>query len=90
MNSNTNCGGGNSAETNFATVNTFNHVGPYVAGQEVTIGFTDAKNCDSGGDCQWDDWVGIYPVEACCSRDQLEAYGDTHWSYHGSPHRWRC
>ena len=68
--------------SDFATINVDSHVGDFVAGEPVTICFTDASNCAAGADgCLWDDWVGIYPV---VENPDWTAYSDGHWSYHGS------
>lgn len=58
-----------------------NHVGDFIAGQPVTISFTDAQNCNADGACLWDDWVGIYPVT---ENPDWTNYQDGHWAYHGS------
>ena len=58
-----------------------NHVGDFIAGQPVTISFTDAQNCNADGACLWDDWIGIYPVT---ENPDWTSYQDGHWAYHGS------
>ena len=63
------CGGSGAA-----TVHVDDHVGAFVLGEPVTVSFTDAQSCDSGGDCQWDDWIGIYPVATCCELAQLQNF----------------
>ena len=72
----------------FATVHVDDHVGAFVLGEPVTVSFADAQNCDSGGDCQWDDWIGIYPVATCCELAQLQNFvggnGSGEWAYHAS------
>ena len=70
------------ATSDFATINVDSHVGDFVAGEPVTICFTDAANCVAGADgCLWDDWVGIYPV---VENPDWTDYAEGHWSYHGS------
>ena len=59
-----------------------------ICGKAASVSFTDAQDCNSGGDCQWDDWIGIYPVATCCELGQLQNFvggdGTGEWAYHGT------
>jgi hypothetical protein len=67
------------AAEGYGTVHLRNHVGPFVAGEPVTISFAGARD-------EPPDSVVIYRVGLCCNPDQLSAVNASsdHWSYHGS------
>ena len=67
------------ADQEYGTVHVRDHVGPFVAGEPVTIGFSGALD-------EPPDSIAIYRVNLCCTSSQLRAVNASsdHWSYHGS------